>query len=194
MWTRWTILEIDYFLELKRNIFWKLNVRIIQGHEKATALDAHGCLENYDGVEKLDLEFRDWPPNYNDDNSNQFIIYCDIKNWATNGHQWASGGLIFNYEVADLCQPFKGDPRVLAITYLNAKIPFIVLCDILKPPKGQRNNLEDWSTFSALSEAGKLNYGVYFSTAIRETLSFILLHELFHVARGKDSEYRLFLC
>jgi hypothetical protein len=163
-------------------------------------LDAHGCLENYAGVERLDLEFRDWPPNYDNPDGNNFIIYCDTNDWVTNGRYWASkdGKLVFKDEDAGqrgtLCGMYGSNARALAnsIESDNLKMPLVFLCDIIKPPTGQQTGLAYPLTYSTMHRHRMLGYGRYFDAQMRYTTSFFLVHEMLHVARGSHSQYRSF--
>jgi hypothetical protein len=150
-------------------------------------------------VEKLDLEFRDWPPDYANPDGNNFIIYCDMYGWSTDGRVWSapSGTVTFTDEEAgrkgDLCFTNVG-PRALATTLKGKefKIPLIFLCDILRPPDGQKTNMAYPFRYSTLHNYGMLGYGRYFDEQMRNTVSMVLVHEMMHVAQNRLSQYRSF--
>jgi hypothetical protein len=152
----------------------------------------------------LQLEPKEWPPNFDDDSiSSEVIIFCNVYEFEIRGDLYVHSDrrIIFEGPPGGLCVSDAGEKPNAETSWIplpgktpeeERKINIVFMCSMLEPYKDDPKDLalSAWSTFADLDTRQFLQDNAHFSERLQYTLSFMLMHELFHVATLNDSQYR----
>jgi hypothetical protein len=166
-------------------------------------------------MEEVKWKFKEWPPKYDDSDSEEFIVCCGDSDFETN-LEWF-GGLLWwlkvevdkverlmrSFKVTDPFltkdkKPTLCAPNELGTIYKaesKTTLDLVLLCDDVfahnakSARKDTASNLAEWATYEALESKKRLNYGVFYDdiTSVSHALSAILFHEIFHLTSDESS-------
>jgi hypothetical protein len=150
-------------------------------------------------------DFKKWPPDirwYMNNKAREVIIYCGSSDFVTNdGLAWVhkEGGLEVEaqgFKINGQWTLCNKDTESVVLRLTQGPVDLLLLCGILETDYPGEANIAYRATYKTLhnrrKEPGKqqeLDYGVSFDSRRRRVLSFMLLHEMLHIARGDKSQY-----